>query len=213
MHASGNSVVELQTVIEKSVVLGLATNTASTSHSLADLMTTYASTLATQVRSMLAGPAGNSNSCVLQWAATCAALIDCSWRWGCSRPLSGTMLIAKQTLALVAHGRQHTLRLSAGCVALPAVALRPTGSPGCCAALPGDGARRGQHQCGCAQGQDLQVGAPAIVSERSVWLICDSCRCVHYSNHHHSGRSSRGSVQRMCTKHAAWCIVVVLKLR
>lgn len=48
--ASGNSVVELQTVIEKSVVLGLATNTASTSHSLADLMTTYASTLATQVR-------------------------------------------------------------------------------------------------------------------------------------------------------------------
>jgi hypothetical protein len=49
VRASGNSVVELQAVIEKSVVLGLATNTASTSHSLAELMTTYASTLATQV--------------------------------------------------------------------------------------------------------------------------------------------------------------------
>lgn len=49
VRASGNSAVELQAVIEKSVVLGLATNTASTSHSLADLMTTYASTLATQV--------------------------------------------------------------------------------------------------------------------------------------------------------------------
>jgi hypothetical protein len=49
VRASSNSVVELQAVIEKSVVLGLATNTASTSHSLADLMTTYASTLATQV--------------------------------------------------------------------------------------------------------------------------------------------------------------------
>jgi hypothetical protein len=50
VRASGNSVVELQAVIEKSVVLGLATNTASTSNSLAELMTTYASTLATQVR-------------------------------------------------------------------------------------------------------------------------------------------------------------------
>lgn len=49
MRASGNSVVQLQAVIEKSVVLGLATNTASTSNSLAELMTTYASTLATQV--------------------------------------------------------------------------------------------------------------------------------------------------------------------
>lgn len=52
MRASGNSVVELQAVIEKSVVLGLATNTASTSNSLAELMTTYASTLATQVSGM-----------------------------------------------------------------------------------------------------------------------------------------------------------------
>jgi hypothetical protein len=50
VRASGNSAVELQAVIEKSVVLGLATNTASTSNSLAELMTTYASTLATQVR-------------------------------------------------------------------------------------------------------------------------------------------------------------------
>lgn len=49
MRASGNSMGELQAVIEKSVVLGLATNTASTSHSLAELVTTYASTLATQV--------------------------------------------------------------------------------------------------------------------------------------------------------------------
>lgn len=49
VRASGNSVVQLQAVIEKSVVLGLATNTASTSNSLAELMTTYASTLATQV--------------------------------------------------------------------------------------------------------------------------------------------------------------------
>lgn len=50
VRASGNSVVQLQAVIEKSVVLGLATNTASTSNSLAELMTTYASTLATQGR-------------------------------------------------------------------------------------------------------------------------------------------------------------------
>jgi len=49
VRASGNSMGELQAVIEKSVVLGLATNTASTSHSLAELVTTYASTLATQV--------------------------------------------------------------------------------------------------------------------------------------------------------------------
>lgn len=53
VRASGSSVEQLQNVIEKSVVLGLATNTASTSHSLAELVTTYASTLATQVRAAL----------------------------------------------------------------------------------------------------------------------------------------------------------------
>ncbi|KAF8071322.1 SEC31B [Scenedesmus sp. PABB004] len=46
----GGGVEALQGVIEKSVVLGLATNTATASPSLADLVTTYASTLATQGR-------------------------------------------------------------------------------------------------------------------------------------------------------------------
>jgi hypothetical protein len=49
LRASGGSVESLQAVIEKSVVLGLATNTAAASSSLADIVTTYAGTLATQV--------------------------------------------------------------------------------------------------------------------------------------------------------------------
>lgn len=49
VRAAGGSVEALQAVIEKSVVLGLATNTSAASNSLADLVTTYASTLATQV--------------------------------------------------------------------------------------------------------------------------------------------------------------------
>lgn len=49
VRASGGSVESLQAVIEKSVVLGLATNTSAASNSLADLLATYASTLATQV--------------------------------------------------------------------------------------------------------------------------------------------------------------------
>lgn len=40
----------LQSVIEKSVVLGLATNTTSASSSLSELVTAYAGTLASQGR-------------------------------------------------------------------------------------------------------------------------------------------------------------------
>eukprot|EP00775_Hariotina_reticulata_P008692 gene8692-8873_t len=50
VRASGGSVEALQAVIEKSVVLGLATNTSAGSNSLADLVTTYANALATQGR-------------------------------------------------------------------------------------------------------------------------------------------------------------------
>jgi hypothetical protein len=55
VRAAGGSVDVLQAVIEKSVVLGLATNTSAASQSLAELVTTYASTLATQVRRWAGG--------------------------------------------------------------------------------------------------------------------------------------------------------------
>jgi hypothetical protein len=48
--AGGPSMDVLQSVIEKSVVLGMATNSGSASANLADLITTYAGSLATQGR-------------------------------------------------------------------------------------------------------------------------------------------------------------------
>jgi hypothetical protein len=87
LRAAGGSVESLQAVIEKSVVLGLATNTAAASNSLADIVTTYAGTLATQVR-------------VLPAAV-----------WFCWR-VSGHHLYAAECQCVCVHSRLHDVRHS-----------------------------------------------------------------------------------------------------
>lgn len=162
MRASGNSVVELQAVIEKSVVLGLATNTASTSNSLAELMTTYASTLATQVKTGICACAQQTlhsaqHAVVAQLAVLTARQLARYSSLMCGmRVIQSVLVKCRMMLEVVgaaAHfGRNGALRLAWRCVC-----LLFAGSLGRCAALLGDGARGGQHQRGCAQGQDLQV--------------------------------------------------------
>jgi hypothetical protein len=97
LRASGGSVESLQAVIEKSVVLGLATNTAAASSSLADTVTTYAGTLATQVGAQQLAAHANSfgGICELQrvegWLCNSDACgadapelsVDCSFDRAC----------------------------------------------------------------------------------------------------------------------------------
>ncbi|KAF6262154.1 hypothetical protein COO60DRAFT_1470516 [Scenedesmus sp. NREL 46B-D3] len=115
LRASGGSVESLQAVIEKSVVLGLATNAAAASNSLADIVTTYAGTLATQGRlgaalrylEMVPGEAGTSVAVLKDRIYRCAAPFGQTQRHPARASTGHSVLQQQQPTPTRASTAQH----------------------------------------------------------------------------------------------------------